>query len=82
MIKRLTGVVVSDKMDKSIVVAVSRIKRHPLYRKQYTITRKFVAHDPENVCKVGDTVDILETPKISKRKNWIVDTKSTKKVAA
>lgn len=66
------GQVVSDKMDKTVVVTVDSVRSHPLYRKRITRTSKFMAHDAENHCKVGDTVRIEETRPMSKRKRWIV----------
>lgn len=68
--KERLGVVVSDKMDKSIVVAVKRKVKHPIYGKFVNRTKKFVAHDEENTCNVGDFVKIMETRPISKLKNW------------
>ena len=64
------GVVVSNKMDKSIVVAVERKEKHPMYGKFVKKTTKFVAHDEKNECSVGDTVRIMETRPLSKTKNW------------
>lgn len=66
------GRVVSNKMEKSCVVAVDYVRRHPLYHKRITLTSKFVAHDEHNVCNEGDLVRIEETRPISKRKRWIV----------
>lgn len=66
------GRVVSDKMEKSCVVAVDYVRRHPLYHKRITLTSKFMAHDENNTCKEGDLVRIEETRPISKRKRWIV----------
>ena len=66
------GRVVSDKMDKTVVVAVDYVRRHPLYHKRITRTSKFQAHDEQNECKTGDIVRIEETRPISKNKNWIV----------
>ncbi|MGI8642967.1 MAG: 30S ribosomal protein S17 [Thermomicrobiales bacterium] len=66
------GRVVSDKMDKSVVVAVDYVKRHPLYHKRITRTSKFMAHDEHNNCHPGDIVRIEETRPLSKRKRWIV----------
>ncbi|MGH2533682.1 MAG: 30S ribosomal protein S17 [Thermomicrobiales bacterium] len=66
------GRVVSDKMDKSVVVAVEYVRRHPLYHKRITRTSKFMAHDEQNACKPGDIVRIEETRPLSKRKRWIV----------
>lgn len=68
--KERMGVVVSDKMDKSIVIAVKRKVKHPIYGKFVNKTKKFVAHDEENSCNVGDYVKIMETRPLSKRKNW------------
>lgn len=64
------GKVVSDKMDKTIVVAVEDNVMHPLYRKTVRRTRKFKAHDEENTAKIGDTVRIMETRPLSKDKRW------------
>ena len=68
--KERTGVVVSDKMDKTVVVAVERKEKHPLYGKFVKKTTKFVAHDEKNECGVGDTVLIMETRPLSKTKRW------------
>lgn len=70
--KTLKGVVISDKMDKTIVVSVERIKEHPRYKKRYKVQKKYKAHDPENKYKVGDKVIIQECRPISKEKRWIV----------
>ena len=64
------GVVVSNKMEKSIVVAVKRKVKHPIYGKFVNKTTSFVAHDNENACNIGDTVKICETRGLSKTKNW------------
>ena len=64
--KTKIGVVVSDKMDKTIVVAVTSNVKHPLYKKVVKITKKFKAHDENNDCHIGDTVEIMETRPISK----------------
>lgn len=66
------GLVVSDKMDKTAVVAVERLKRHPLYGRVQRVTKRFKAHDETNDCKVGDRVRIMETRPISRDKNWRV----------
>jgi small subunit ribosomal protein S17 len=66
------GVVVSDKMDKGVVVAVERKVRHGLYGKTQRRTSRFMAHDEENVAKMGDEVAIVETRPLSRRKRWIV----------
>lgn len=68
--KERIGVVVSNKMDKSIVVAVARKEKHPIYGKFVKKTTKFVAHDEKNECSEGDTVRIMETRPLSKSKNW------------
>ena len=68
--KERIGVVVSNKMDKSIVVAVERKEKHPMYGKFVKKTTKFVAHYEKNECSVGDTVRIMETRPLSKTKNW------------
>jgi len=64
------GVVVSNKMEKSIIVAVKRKVKHPIYGKFVNKTTRFVAHDIENTCNIGDTVKIMETRPLSKTKNW------------
>jgi small subunit ribosomal protein S17 len=68
--KERTGLVVSNKMDKSIVVAVKRKVKHPVYGKFVNKTTKFVAHDEKNECNEGDTVRIMETRPLSKTKCW------------
>ncbi len=68
--KERIGVVTSDKMDKSIVVSVERKVKHPIYGKFVKKTTKFVAHDEKDECNIGDTVRIMETRKLSKRKWW------------
>lgn len=68
----LQGVVVSDKMDKTVVVNVARRKQHALYRKVINRSKRFKAHDAQNECNIGDTVRILETRPISKGKRWRV----------
>jgi|TARA_B100001146_G_C15976676_1_gene346507 small subunit ribosomal protein S17 len=67
-----TGKIVSDKMNKTVVVAVERQERHPLYGKIMRKTTTFFAHDEENTAKVGDTVDIAESRPLSRRKRWVV----------
>jgi small subunit ribosomal protein S17 len=69
---QLTGTVVSDKMDKTVVVAVGRQVRHSVYGKIQRKTSKFVAHDEGNEAKVGDTVAIAESRPLSRRKRWVV----------
>jgi small subunit ribosomal protein S17 len=68
----LKGKVVSDKMNKTIVVLVERIKEHPKYRKRYKISKRYKAHDPENKYHEGDNVMIQECKPISRDKKWIV----------
>jgi len=70
--KTRVGVVVSDKMDKTVVVEVKRLVAHPLYRKIIRRRKKFKAHDPENTCSIGDKVIIEETRPISRDKRWRV----------
>ena len=69
---QVTGTVVSDKMDKTVVVAVERQVRHELYGKTQRRTSKFVAHNEGNDAKVGDTVAIAESRPLSRRKRWVV----------
>ena len=68
----LQGVVISDKMDKSVVVAVERRVRHELYGKIQRRTSKFMAHDPDNDAKMGDVVAIIASRPLSRRKRWAV----------
>ena len=68
--KTRVGKVVSDKMDKTIVVAIADNKKHPLYNKVVKTTYKLKAHDEENTCKIGDTVKVSETRPLSKDKRW------------
>lgn len=70
--KELIGTVVSNKMDKTVVVAVERLYRHPLYKKTLVRTKKFKAHDKENKCQMGDKVRIRESRPLSKEKRWKV----------
>lgn len=72
MRKVQTGKVVSDKMDKTVVVAVESLVRHPLYGRTIRRTNKFKAHDEENSCHTGDRVRIMETRPLSKEKRWRV----------
>ena len=71
--KHLTGRVVSDKMDKTIVVRVERLYRHRLYKKVIKVTKKYKAHDEENTCRVGDLVRIVESRPLSRTKRWAVE---------
>lgn len=68
--KVLIGKVVSDKMDKTVVVAIESYKKHNLYNKRMKATKKFKAHDENNEAKIGDTVKIMETRPVSKDKRW------------
>ena len=68
----MQGIVVSDAANKSIVVRVDRRVRHPIYKKYFTRSNKFMAHDETNSCKIGDIVRIRECRPISKRKGWEV----------
>ena len=68
--KERIGVVVSNKMDKSIVVKIERREKHPIYGKFIKKTDRFIAHDEKNECNIGDTVRIMETRPISKNKCW------------
>lgn len=68
----LTGIVISDKMQKTRVVEVTRVKKHPRYEKQYEATSRFKAHDEENQYHTGDKVRIKETKPYSKDKRWII----------
>jgi len=70
--KELVGVVVSDKMQKTVVVKVDRKVQHPIYKKHIIKSKKYHAHDPNNDCKVGDVVLIRETRPLSKTKRWVV----------
>jgi small subunit ribosomal protein S17 len=71
--KRLTGQVVSDKMDKTVVVQVERLIRHPRYGKVLRRVKKYKAHDEENACRVGDIVHIVESRPLSHEKRWRVE---------
>jgi small subunit ribosomal protein S17 len=75
---QLTGTVVSDKMDKTVVVAIERQVRHGVYGKIQRRTSKFVAHNEDNEAKAGDTVNIAESRPMSRRKRWIVTKVVTK----
>ena len=80
--KTMVGVVVSDKMDKTVVVSVQRHRQHRLYGKTLRRTTRYKAHDPNNVCKLGDTVRLVETRPLSKEKRWrVVEILQHKEVA-
>jgi small subunit ribosomal protein S17 len=74
MAKTLTGVVTSDAADKTITVTVTSRETHPIYGKQYTVSRKYAAHDEGNVAKIGDKVVISQCRPISKRKSFKLET--------
>jgi small subunit ribosomal protein S17 len=77
------GLVVSDKMDKTVVVAVETRKVHPLYKKAIRVTKKYKAHDINNACKIGDKVKIVEARPLSREKRWrVTEVMSKKEVAA
>jgi small subunit ribosomal protein S17 len=71
--RRLTGEVVSNKMDKSVVVSVKRAYRHPLYGKTIYQHKKYMAHDADNACEIGDEVVMVESRPLSKNKRWVVE---------
>jgi small subunit ribosomal protein S17 len=71
--KRLTGQVVSNKMEKTVVVVVRRTRRHPLYGKVIRISKNYKAHDEKNECQIGDQVRIVESRPYSKDKHWRVE---------
>jgi small subunit ribosomal protein S17 len=70
--KVLVGRVISDKMDKTIVVRVERLTRHPLYGKVIRHHKRYKVHDEENACRVGDLIRMIESQPISKEKRWVV----------
>ncbi|NCO59860.1 MAG: 30S ribosomal protein S17 [Deltaproteobacteria bacterium CG_4_8_14_3_um_filter_51_11] len=70
--KKLTGTVVSNRMDKTAVVMVERLTRHPLYGKYFRRHSRFFAHDPDNGCAIGDQVRIIESRPLSRLKRWRV----------
>lgn len=68
--KTRVGIVISDKMDKTVVVRIDRYVSHPLYKKKVKVSKKYKAHDETNMCDIGDKVRIMETRPLSKSKNW------------
>ncbi|TRZ64867.1 MAG: 30S ribosomal protein S17 [Spirochaetia bacterium] len=72
MKRTLQGIVVSDKMEKTRVIAITRLKKHPRYLKYYKVTKNFKAHDEKNKYKTGDKVVIEETKPMSKDKKWVI----------
>lgn len=75
MPRKLRGTIVSDKMQGTVMVAVSTMKEHPIYKKKYHVTTKFAAHNPESRYKTGDLVEIVETRPLSRTKHWLVERK-------
>ena len=74
----LKGVVVSDKMTKTAVVEILRLKKHPKYKKYYKVSKRFKAHNPDNQYHTGDKVTIQETRPMSKEKRWVITGKADK----
>jgi len=70
--KKLLGVVVAHKTDKTAVVSVRRVKKHKTYQKYITVQKRYMVHDPQNRCRVGDKVRIIESKPISKMKRWMI----------
>lgn len=70
--KQLQGIIVSDKMDKTVIVKVERIKNHPKYKKVFKVHKNYKVHDEKNEYKIGDIVTIQENQPISKDKKWII----------
>jgi small subunit ribosomal protein S17 len=81
VVRKFKGKVVSDAMDKTIVVRVDRQRWHPLYKKQYTVTRRYKVHDPKNAYHVGESVTFVECRPLSKEKRWRVAEFPTKSKA-
>jgi small subunit ribosomal protein S17 len=80
--KQMVGRVTSNKMQKSVVVEVERVSRHPVYGKVIRSHRRFMAHDEKNECGIGDVVRIVESRPLSSRKRWVVDAILEQGVAA
>ncbi len=72
MKRQVNGIIVSNKMDKTVVVQVERLVKHPLYKKYIRRRNKFMAHDKDNSCQIGDFVEIIEARPLSKAKRWRV----------
>jgi len=72
MKRQVNGIIVSNKMDKTVVVQVERLVKHPLYKKYIRRRNKFMAHDKDNACQIGDRVEITESRPLSKAKRWRV----------
>jgi len=73
MARTIIGTVVSDKSDKTIIISVHARKTHPIYKKQYSVTTKFMAHDEKNTAKMGDQVEIIECRPLSARKRFTIN---------
>lgn len=73
MKRQVNGIIVSNKMDKTVVVQVERLVKHPLYKKYIRRRNKFMAHDKDNACQIGDRVEITESRPLSKTKRWRVN---------
>jgi len=71
--KEKIGLVTSNKMNKTIVVSETKRVKHPIYMKPISITKKYIAHDENNICNIGDLVKLMETRPLSKRKRWRLD---------
>lgn len=71
--KSMVGTVISNKMDKTVVVVVERLGRHPLYKKVVKTRKRFKAHDADNACQIGDVVRLVESRPLSKEKHWAVE---------
>ncbi len=72
MSRTIVATVVSNKMQKSVVVSIDRYKTHPIYKKRYKVSNRMKAHDEKNICQIGDVVEITETRPISKEKSFVV----------
>lgn len=73
MARKIKGVVVSNKMDKTAVVRVDRLKNYPIYKKRFKVSKKYKIHDEQNILNPGDVVEFVETRPISKDKKWVLD---------
>lgn len=71
--RSMVGRVVSDKMEKTVIVEVERLRRHPLYKKTIKVRKRYKAHDAQNTCRVGDVVRIEESRPLSREKRWVVE---------
>ena len=71
--RRLTGLVASNSMEKTVVVEVARTTRHPVYQKVIRVKKRYMAHDEDGTCQIGDKVRIVESRPLSKKKRWVVE---------